>query len=209
MANEASFSHFLSPSFGVDTTGALADFKFEPTGKYKDLFYKSLAPKEDNMLLAPLAAPLITGLFSAGSSMFGANKAEEAARRSDNTSKQIAQAQLDAQRAGILESRELAKGNLGFGIFDKVFNAGTGADLDFGRQRNAAMFQKSTLEPMQLANLRDDVRAKAGMEGSLENKEFNQRQNRELLKQRLAEKQGSMMGMFGRIAPVDTSTLFV
>lgn len=151
------------------------------------------------MFLAPLAAPLITGLFSAGSSMFGANKASQAARESDNTSKQIAQAQLDAQRAGIEESRNLAKGNLGFGIFDKVFNAGTGADLDFGRQRNAAMFQRSTLDPMDLANKRDDFRARLGMEGSLEAKELNQRQNREALKRTLAEKRGGMEGIFGRI----------
>ena len=140
----------FSSGFGADTQG-----------QFKDITSFLPAKQGGNMLLAPLAAPLITGLFSAGSSMFGANKAEEAARRSDNTSKQIAQAQLDAQRAGILESRELAKGNLGFGIFDKVFNAGTGADLDFGRQRNAAMFQKSTLDPMQFANQRDDVRARA------------------------------------------------
>lgn len=185
------------------------DFGVAAPGQFKDITSFLPAKQGGNMLLAPLAAPLITGLFSAGSSLFGANKASQAARESDNTSKQIAQAQLDAQRAGILESRELAKGNLGFGMFDKVFSAGTGADLDFGRQRNAALFQKSTLDPMQLANLRDDLRARTGMEGSLENKELNQRQNRELLKQRLAEKQGSMIGMFGRIAPVDTSTLFV
>lgn len=165
------------------------------------------------MLLAPLAAAaapaFVTGLFGVGTSMFGANKAEEDARRSDNTAKQIAQGQFDAQRAGILESRELAKGNLGFGMFDKIFSAGTGADLDFGRQRNAAMFQRSTLDPMQLANQRDDFRARLGMEGSLEAKELSQRRNRDALKQTLAEKQGAMIGMFGRIAPVDTSTLFV
>ena len=188
----------FSSGFGADTQG-----------QFKDITSFLPAKQGGNMLLAPLAAPLITGGLSALTGMFGANKAEEAARRSDNTSKQIAQAQLDAQRAGILESRELAKGNLGFGIFDKVFSAGTGADLDFGRQRNAAMFQRSTLDPMDLANKRDDFRARLGMEGSLENKEFNQRQNREALKRTLAEKQGSMIGMFGRIAPVDTSTLFV
>jgi len=188
----------FSSGFGADTQG-----------QFKDITSFLPAKQGGNMLLAPLAAPLITGLFSAGSSMFGANKAEEAARRSDNTSKQIAQAQLDAQRAGILESRELAKGNLGFGMFDKVFSAGTGADLDFGRQRNAALFQRSTLDPMDFANKRDYFRAEAGMKGSAENKALEQAANRESLKQRLAEKQGQMMGMFGRIAPVDTSTLFV
>lgn len=161
------------------------------------------------MLLAPLAAPLITGGLSALTGMFGANKAEEAARRSDNTSKQIAQAQLDAQRAGILESRELAKGNLGFGMFDKIFSAGTGADLDFGRQRNAALFQRTTLDPMDFANKLAASRGEIGLRGSSEVKALEQAANRDRLKQTLAEKQGAMIGMFGRIAPVDTSTLFV
>jgi len=159
------------------------------------------------MLLAPLAAPLITGLFSAGSSMFGANKAEEAARRSDNTSKQIAQAQLDAQRAGIEESRKLAQGNLGFGIFDKVFSAGTGADLDFGRQQKAALFSAGPLASLEAANKRDAFRAEIGMRGSAETKALEQAANREALKRTLAEKQGAMAGMFGRIAQ-DPSTLF-
>jgi len=188
----------FSSGFGADTQG-----------QFKDITSFLPAKQGGNMLLAPLAAPLLTGGLSAFTSMFGANKAEEAARRSDNTSKQIAQAQLDAQRAGIEESRNLAKGNLGFGIFDKVFSAGTGADLDFGRQRNAALFQRSTLDPMEFANKRDAFRAEIGMKGSAETKALEQAANRENLKRTLAEKQGQMMGMFGRIAPVDTSTLFV
>jgi len=188
----------FSSGFGADTQG-----------QFKDITSFLPAKQGGNMLLAPLAAPLLTGGLSAFTSMFGANKAEEAARRSDNTSKQIAQAQLDAQRAGILESRELAKGNLGFGMFDKVFSAGTGADLDFGRNKTAALFQRSTLDPMEFANKRDSFRAEIGMKGSAETKALEQAANRESLKQMLAEKQGQMMGMFGRIAPVDTSTLFV
>jgi hypothetical protein len=187
----------FSSGFGADTQG-----------QFKDITSFLPAKQGGNMLLAPLAAPLITGLFSAGSSMFGANKAEEAARRSDNTSKQIAQAQLDAQRAGILESRELAKGNLGFGMWDKVFSAGTGADLDFGRQQKASLFQRNILDPLSAANERDDLRAKIGIEGSSAVRGLRQEANREALKRTLAEKQGQMMGMFGRIAPIDTSTLF-
>lgn len=187
----------FSSGFGADTQGQFKDItSFLPT------------KQGGNMLLAPLAAPL-TGLFSAGSSMFGANKAEEAARRSDNTSKQIAQAQLDAQRAGIEDSRNLAKGNLGFGIFDKVFSAGTGADLDFGRNKTAALFQRSTLDPMDTANKLASARGEIGLRGSSEAKALEQAANRENLKRTLAEKQGQMMGMVGRIAPVDTSTLFV
>jgi hypothetical protein len=151
-------------------------------------------------------AALLGGL-SAVTGIYGANKAAATARDSDNTSKQIAQAQLDAQRAGIFESRELAKGNLGFGMFDKVFSAGTGADLDFGRQRNAALFQAGPLASLEAANKRDAFRAEIGMRGSAETKALEQAANREALKRTLAEKQGAMAGMFGRIAQ-DPSTLF-
>ena len=47
------------------------------------------------------------------------------------------------------------------------------------------------------------------MRGSAESKALEQAANRENLKRTLAVKQGAMMGMFGRIAPIDTSTLFV
>ena len=196
MGTSNPYSYFSSPSFGVDTTG-----------QFKDI--TSFLPKKDNMLLAPLAAPLITGLFSAGSSMFGANKAEESARRSDNTARQIAQGQFAAHNAGLLEAREAEKVRLGFGMWDKVFSAGTGADLDFGRQQKASLFQRNVLDPLSAANERDDLRARMGIEGSAAARGLRQEANREALKRTLAEKQGQMMGMFGRIAPVDTSTLFV
>ena len=196
MGTSNPYSYFSSPSFGVDTTG-----------QFKDI--TSFLPKKDDMLLAPLAAPLITGLFSAGSSMFGANKAEESARRSDNTARAIAQGQFAAHNAGLLEAREAEKGRLGFGMWDKVFSAGTGADLDFGRQQKASLFQRNVLDPLSAANERDDLRARMGIEGSAAARGLRQEANREALKRTLAEKQGQMMGMFGRIAPVDTSTLFV
>ena len=196
MATSNPYSYFSSPSFGVDTTG-----------EFKDI--TSFLPKKDNMLLAPLAAPLITGLFSAGSSMFGANKAEQSARRSDDTSRAIAQGQFAAHNAGLLEAREAEKSRLGYGIWDKVFSAGTGADLDFERQQKASLFQRNVLDRLSAANERDDIRARMGIEGSSAARELRQEANREALKRTLAEKQGQMMGMFGRIAPVDTSTLFV
>jgi len=160
------------------------------------------------MLLAPLAAPIITGLFSAGSSLFGANKAEQAAKRSEKLARENAfginfQSFLGRQAADAANTNQLA-----FAIGDRNFS-NTLSDLDFRRQKDAALFQGTTLDPIDAANKRDAFRAEIGMRGSAEAKALEQSANRENLKRTLAEKQGAMMGMFGRIAPIDTSTLFV
>ena len=159
------------------------------------------------MLLAPLAAPLITGLFSGGSSMFGANKAEEAARRSDNTARQIAQGQFAAHNAGLLEAREAEKGRLGFGMWDKVFSAGTGADLAFGRDKAASLFQKSILDPMELANKRDFARAAFGMEGSAEARELKRQQQEAQAKATALQANAGPMGMFGPTSMFNRQTM--
>ena len=183
--------------FGADTQGS-----------FKDITSFLPAKQGGNMLLAPLAAPIISGLFSAGSSMFGANKAEQAAKRSDKTAKE--NAFLNYFQAGLgRDAAEAANTNqLAFAIGDRNFS-NTLSDLDFGRQKTAALFQGTTLDPIDAANKRDALRAEIGMRGSAEAKALEQAANRESLKKTLAEKQGAMIGMFGRIAPIDTSTLFV
>ena len=52
-------------------------------------------------------------------------------------------------------------------------------------------------------------RAFLGLQGSEEAKALSRRQNKEALKRTLADRQGAMMGMFGRIAPVNVENLFV
>lgn len=47
------------------------------------------------------------------------------------------------------------------------------------------------------------------MEGSLEAKEFNQRQNRAKLVQSVVDQNARMAGMFGPIAPINVSTIAV
>ena len=183
--------------FGADTQGQFKDItSFLPT------------KQGGNMLLAPLAATIISGLFSAGSSMFGANKAEQAAKRSDKTAKENAflnffQADLGRQAAEAANTNQYA-----FAVGDRNFG-NTLSDLDFGRQKIAAAFEKDILDPKDFANKRDALRAEIGMRGSAEAKALEQAANRESLKRTLADKQGAMIGMFGRIAPIDTSTLFV
>jgi hypothetical protein len=183
-------------------------FGADTQGQFKDITSFLPAKQGGNMLLAPLAAPLITGLFSAGSSMFGANKAEQAAKRSEKLARDNAfninfQSFLGRQAADAANTNQLA-----FAIGDRNFS-NTLSDLDLRRQKDAALFQGTTLDPIDAANKRDAFRAEIGMRGSAEAKALEQAANRENLKRTLAEKQGAMMGMFGRIAPIDTSTLFV
>ena len=187
----------FSSGFGAGTQGA-----------FKDITSFLPAKQGGNMLLAPLAAPLITGLFSAGTSMFGANQAQQAAKRSEKLAKDNAflnffQSDLGRQAAQTADTNQYA-----FALGDRNFS-NTLSDLDFGRQKTAALFQGTTLDPIDAANKRDAFRAEIGMRGSAEAKALEQAANRENLKRTLAEKQGAMIGMFGRIAPIDTSTLFV
>ena len=160
------------------------------------------------MLLAPLAAPLITGLFSAGTSMFGANQAQQAAKRSEKLAKDNAflnffQSGLGRQAAQTADTNQLA-----FAIGDRNFS-NTLSDLDFQRQKAGALFTEDILKPKAFTNQRDDFRARIGIEGSSAARELRQEANREALKRSIAEKQGAMRGMFGPIAPIDVSTITV
>lgn len=125
------------------------------------------------------------------------------------TSANIAQAQLAAQNAAIMEGREQAKGALGAAMFGPLFAAGAGGDIEFGRQKAAKMFESGPLAERFAAQEFDIARGKLGLEGSAQARELRQQANRDALKQALAEKEATMAGMFGRIAPRDVSTFFV
>jgi len=94
-------------------------------------------------------------------------------------------------------------------IANRVFGATTGADLEYDRQRKAALFTQGPLRELKLAGDMAERRAFLGLQGSEEAKALSRRQNKEALKRTLADRQGAMMGMFGRIAPVNVENLFV
>lgn len=152
----------------------------------------------------PLSAGL--GIANLGASIFGGM----AQRR---TQANIANAQLaasaDALKHRVIEGRNLAKFQEASNIANRVFAAGTGADLAFNRQRQAALFEGGPLRELRLAGDMAERRAVIGLGGSEESKALSRRKNKEALKRTLADKQASMMGMYGRIAPVNVDTLFV
>ena len=152
----------------------------------------------------PLTAGL--GFANLGASIFGGM----AQRR---TQANIANAQLaaaaDQLKNQVEMTRDMSKFQEASNINNLVFSAGTGADLEYDRQRKAALFTQGPLRELKLAGDMAERRAFLGLQGSEEAKALSRRQNKEALKRTLAERQGAMMGMFGPIAPVNVENLFV
>ena len=187
----------MSYSFGADTQGA-----------FKDITSFLPAKQGGNMLLAPLAAAAVPALISAGASIFGVNKAEQNAKRSRDLARDNAfginfESFLGRQAAEAANTNQLA-----FAIGDRNFS-NTLSDLDFNRQKAAAAFQAGPLASLEAANKRDFSRAFSGMENSLENKEFAQRQNRDELIKSVVRDNARLAGAFGQIAPIKVSTMAV
>jgi hypothetical protein len=182
----------FSPSWG-------ASFNYNPSSGIT-----SKASSGGGGMFDPLTAGL--GLASAGIGAIagiGANK----------TQASIANAQMaaaaDQMKWNILQGRDMAKFGEGGNIGARVAQGTYLPDLDFARQKDAALFETGPLAERRMAFETEGRRRGFGLANSAESKEITQRQNRDALKQTLAERQGQMMGMFGRIAPVDVSTLFV
>ena len=145
------------------------------------------------------------GVANLGANIFGGM----AQRR---TQANIANARMaaaaDALKNRVMEGRNMAKFQEAGAIGQRVFGE-TAADLDFGRQMMAQKFQAGPLAEMQLAGEMAGRRAVLGLEGSEEAKALRRRANKQKLKESLAQQQGKLAGMFGRVAPVDVETLFV
>lgn len=155
-------------------------------------------------MLDPVTGGL--GLFSMGLNAltgFGTRK----------TQASIGQGQLDSAadqlKWNLLHGRDIAKFGEGGNIGARVSQGTWMPDIEFGRQREAAMFETGPLAERRMALATEGQRRGFGLANSAEAREVSQRENREALKRSLAEKQGQMMGTFGRIAPVDVGTLFV
>ena len=155
------------------------------------------------MVFDPLTLGL--GVANIGASIFGGFGAANAQR--DAAAQQAAAAKYaaDAQAAA---GRDVAKANMFQTMFGANF-ASREKDLDIGRQFQTAMLQAGPLGDAQREARRRDMQMEFGFKTSAPFKEEMQRANREQLKQSLAERQGQMIGMFGRIKPIDVGTLFV
>ena len=146
------------------------------------------------------------GALNIGASLFGAKQAEEAYR-------QNAQGQLNAA-ANKLEIEAMLGRERGYGQAGQETAArnaqGTWMpDLELGRQMFARNKELREFAPVQMAFNTEGIRRGFDLNASAAAREQSQRENREALKRSLAEKEGAMAGMFGRIAPRDVGTMFV
>jgi len=104
---------------------------------------------------------------------------------------------FDVQRQTGLD---VGKGNLGLGLHGPLV-AERNEALAFQRQLDAKRLEAGLLGDAFREAKRRDMQADFGFRTSAPFREAEQRANRELMKQDLAQRQAQMMGMLGRIAP--------
>ena len=132
------------------------------------------------------------GLFSLGGSIIGA-RAQSAA----------AQAQMDASadqlKNNVMLNREARKGNLAKFIGQNVADYGYGADLDFGRQKKASIFDSTRKRDLERGANIKDFEAMLGMKENPLAREQKQRERKFQLDKITKERTAAMEGMFGPI----------
>jgi hypothetical protein len=134
----------------------------------------------------------VLGLGSIGASIFGGmNQAQ--------TSASIAQAQFAAQNQAILEGREANKGNIALSMWAPMYQAGTGGELAFERQKRAQEFQFGPLAEKQLGLESERSRRERFARISPESKEAARFENQLAIDRDLAARRAAMEGMFGPI----------
>ena len=115
----------------------------------------------------------------------------------------LAQAQLQGQadmtRINALANEQARFGNLGKFLSQNTTDYGTGADLDFGRQMQAAIFDKTEGRDLDRAANVADFRAQLALKDDPLYRKQRQREKKFELDKIKAEKQAAMAGMFGEI----------
>ena len=114
-----------------------------------------------------------------------------------------AQAQMDASadqlKNNVMLAREARKGNLAKFIGQNVADYGYGADLDFGRQKRASIFDSTRKRDLERGANIKDFEAMLGMKDDPRFREQKQREFRRGLEKARVERQAAMEGMFGPI----------
>ena len=116
---------------------------------------------------------------------------------------QMAQAKLrgqaDLTRINALANEQARFGNLAKFIGQNVMDYGTGADLDFRRQKKASIFDSTTKRDLERAANVDDFRAQLALKEDPLYREQRQREKQFELDKITKQRQAAMEGMFGTI----------
>lgn len=150
--------------------------------------------------------PLSAGLTAGGmalQSVFGAI----GARNQANTQASIANAQMAAQANAVENAREIQKGNLGLGMFNTIFGAGTGADLEFGRQLAAKRAEFGEFLPKQMGLGREQANWQRAFDLSPLSRELSRKERMGRLQETIAGYMAQPTGMFGPIKRINIEAL--
>lgn len=125
---------------------------------------------------------------------------------------QQANRQIEAANANAAANRQANRDAAFIQMADNMANRsaqfGWGADLDFARQKEARMLETGIFGQRQMAL---DNRAKLfnqALANSPDAKERMRFENELNLQRDLAQRMGTMQGMFGPIAPINVSSMF-
>lgn len=129
------------------------------------------------------------------------------AQRQAETQASIANAQMAAQADAIRNSREMAKGQLGMGMFNTIFGATTAPDIEFGRQLAAKRSEYAEFIPKQMGLGREQARWETAFRTSPEMLEANRRERMGRLQEAIAGYQAQPTGMFGPIRRINIESL--
>jgi len=137
--------------------------------------------------------------FSIGLAGIGAIGSIFTGNQQAKTSASIAQAQMAAQNQAILEGREQTKAALGSSMWGPLFQAGTGGDIAFGREKEAQKFMQGPFAERQMGLGSEQLKRDRLARISPESKEAAQFENRLAIQRSLAEKRAMSDAMFGPV----------
>jgi hypothetical protein len=115
------------------------------------------------------------------------------------TSASIAQANLDAQRQAVEESRAQTKAALGKSMWDQLFQAGAGGDIAFSREKAAKQFLQGPYAERQLGLQSEASKRERMARISPEAKEAARFENRLAIEREIAARRAQTDAMFGPV----------
>jgi hypothetical protein len=116
-------------------------------------------------------------------------------------------AQMAAQADGVVNAREMQKGNLGMGMLNLLYGTGTGSDIEFTRQAKARDKELSSFIPKQMGLGREQTRWNTAFQTSPEAIEASRRERIGNLQEKIAGYAANQTGMFGPIRRINIESL--
>lgn len=185
------------------TYNAPSTFGFDIGSMYSDPSLDFGKKSGGGMVIDPFTAVL--GVANIGAGLFTGSQAAKAQQEATAASiaNQVAAANFAAQQQVNAQNLQAAQGLLGMQFGELIAKP---AELE--RQKEAKLFEAGELGRLKRAGASEDWRRAMDRATSGPAKEAARFANRQALKERLAQSQGAMAGMFGPIAPINVDAMF-